>query len=94
MTKPIIMLDQSKTGLTADQQAVIDVLTEALDVAMGGNIDSIGIVVCMKGGYAHEVAGSRAGDLALGTLDLLLTIREATKGASERKSKIIRPGRA
>ena len=94
----IIHLDQTpQSSLTDDQQAVVDVLTEALDVAMSGNIDSIGIVLCMRGGYAHDVAGSRAGDLALGTLDLLLTIREATKSGGAKRdkaSRIIKPGRA
>lgn len=87
----VIYIDQSPK-LTDDQQAVIDALTEALDEAMAGNIDAVGIVVCMKGGYASAMAGKRAGDLMLGAFDLQCKIREATAGRGD-SSRIIRPGR-
>ena len=101
--KPAIFLDQSRPVLTDDQQRCVHVLKEALEQAEAGNIDTIGVVACMKGGYASAMGGSRAGDLALGALDLQQKILEATRGANMRKaqadirraqSNIIRPGRA
>ncbi len=61
MNKPIMF-----TPLTDNQKACVDLLSEALDEAKRGMIETIGIVACMKTGYATVMAGSRAGDLNMG----------------------------
>ena len=100
---PTTITDIYSPSLTEDQRQCVHVLKEALEQAEAGNIDTIGVVACMKGGYASVMGGSRAGDLALGALDLQQQILDATRGAKMRKaaaeirraqSNIIRPGRA
>jgi hypothetical protein len=80
------------TGLTEDQQACVDLLEQALDEARAGKIGTIGIVVCMDGGYASVMAGRKAGDLHLGCADLMDRIKEATRGkrSAAPASKIIK----
>lgn len=92
MTKPVILLDQSRPVLTEAQQECIHVLKEALEQAEEGNIDAVGVIACMRGGYASAMAGTRAGDLMLGAFDLQCKIREATAGRGH-GAQILRPGR-
>lgn len=82
--KPILL---SPTPLTDEQLAIIDLLNEALEQTRAGNITSIGIVACMKGGYASVMAGRQPGDLNLACDDLKWKIREATAGG---RSSIVR----
>ena len=107
MTDNPTIIHVDPPSLTEDQQQCIHVLKEALEQAEAGNIDTIGVIACMKGGYASVMGGSRAGDLALGALDLQQQILDATRGAKmarmqaeiqaasrRARSNIIRPGRA
>lgn len=59
-----------RTKLSESQTACIDLLKEALAEALEGNITSIGVVACMKGGFATVMAGTQAADLHLGCADL------------------------
>lgn len=52
--------------LTPAQQDCVDILEEVLAEARKGNINTIGIVACMKKGYAHTMCGTNASDLNLG----------------------------
>ena len=77
-----------KLGLTEDQKAVVDLLKEALAQALEGSVTSIGIVVCMKTGYATVMAGRQAADLNLGCDELKRKILIAvTEGTEERQSR-------
>jgi len=69
--------------LDEDQIAIVDLLKEALAEALEGNITTIGIVVCMKGGFASVMAGKQAGDLNLGCDDLKQRIRDAVTGSQK-----------
>jgi hypothetical protein len=60
--KIIIPADQ----LTEGQQDCVDKLREALDEAERGNVHTLGMVLCMKKGYAHVVGGTAAAELNLG----------------------------
>lgn len=56
--------------LNEQQQDCLDKLQEVLDEAKRGNVYTVGIVVCMKTGFATTIGGSDAGSLNLG-LDAL-----------------------
>lgn len=81
------------TGLTPDQRATCDLLRETLVMAEQGQIDTIGVVACLKGGFATVIAGRRAGDLMLGAFDLQCKIRDATQGSLQTRqaSRLVRP---
>ena len=81
MTKPILL---SATPLTEAQMACVDLLAEALEQARAGNINSVGIVVCMKGGYASVMAGTQAADLNLGCDSLKKKILNVVDGEDKR----------
>ena len=55
-----------KPKLNEDQVAVIDLLKEALAQALRGDITSVGIIACMKTGYATVMAGPHAAALNFG----------------------------
>jgi hypothetical protein len=67
------------TPLNEAQQACVDLLTEALNEARSGAISSVGIIVCMKSGYATVMAGSAAADLNLGCDSLKRKIIDAVE---------------
>jgi hypothetical protein len=81
--------------LSEDQAAIVDLLKEALAQALEGQIKSIGVIVCMQGGFASAMAGRQASDLNLGCDDLKRKILEAvTEGTQERQSRrsnVLRP---
>ena len=77
--------------LTQDQIAVIDICKETLAQALAGDITSIGIVACMKGGYATVMAGRQAADLNLGCDSLKIKILNAVEMAGEEKVRHIKP---
>lgn len=79
---PILASEQQK-----DQVAVVDLLKEALAQALEGSITSIGIIVCMKNGYAHVVAGRQAADLNLGCDSLKAEILRRTEAEGARRSQ-------
>ena len=83
----IIQPNSFKKPLSEDQIAVVDVLKEALAQALEGHITSVGIVACMKTGYATEVAGRQAADLNLGCDSLKRRILDATEFAGERSQR-------
>ena len=74
--KPILL---GLPSLSESQQACVDLLRETLNEAEAGNIHTIGIVVCMKTGYATVMAGAAAGDLNLGCDSLKNKIRCAVE---------------
>ncbi len=88
MNKPIMF-----TPLTDNQKACVDLLSEALDEAKRGMIETIGIVACMKTGYATVMAGSRAGDLNMGCDSLKRKIINAVEQpqAIRRAKSVLEP---
>ena len=82
MTKQILL---SSMPLTEAQLACVDLLSEALEQARAGQITSIGIIVCMKGGYASVMAGTQAADLNLGCDDLKDKILDATSRSKRKR---------
>ena len=75
------------TPLTQAQQDCVDMLEETLSEARQGSIETIGIIVCFKTGYATAMTGSRASDLNLGCDSLKRKIMAAV----EDRSPLIRP---
>lgn len=57
-------------GLSPSQQDCVGKLREALDEAEAGRVWSLGLVLCMKDGFAKVIGGSNAAELNLG-LDAL-----------------------
>lgn len=64
-------------SLTCEQQACVDLLTDALEEAMKGRISSVAIVVCMDDGIATVMAGKNGGALNIGCDDLKRKIHAA-----------------
>ena len=56
----------AKPKMTQDQLAVIEICKETLAQALEGEITTIGVVACMKNGYATVLAGRQASDLYMG----------------------------
>ena len=61
--KPILL---SPNVLTDQQLDCIDKLAQCLEEAKKGNVFTVGIVVCMKMGFATTIGGTDAGSLNLG----------------------------
>jgi hypothetical protein len=91
MTQTPIILGLPK--LSESQQACVDLLRESLEQAESGNIHTIGIIVCMKTGYATVMAGTQAGDLNLGCDSLKNKILAAIEGGNVKRSSIVRAGK-
>lgn len=70
-----------KPKLTEDQIAVIEICKETLAQALDGSISSIGVVACMKAGYATVVAGRQASDLYMGAGSLQKKILDTVEAA-------------
>lgn len=85
---PIIARPQ----LSEMQVACIDLLKEALAEALEGKVFGVGIALCMDGGWATVMAGTRPGDLNLACDDLKRKILNAvTEGERPKvKSNIMR----
>ena len=64
MSKSIIL--PSSVKLTAAQADCVEKLEEALEAARDGNVNSVGIVLCMRKGYASTIGGTDAAELNLG----------------------------
>ena len=73
-----------------DQVAIVDLLKEALAQALEGKITSVGVIACMKGGYAHVIAGRQAADLNLGCDSLKRKILEMTEKEGARRAAHLR----
>jgi len=65
------------------QQDCLDKLREAVAEAEKGNIYAIGLVACMKTGYATVIGGTRAGDVNLGCDSLKRRILDGVEGAAQ-----------
>ena len=79
--------------LNEDQQACVDLLTEALEEAKAGKVFAMAMIVCMEGGFANVMAGRRAGDLYMGCGDLQNKILAAVtnpRAIAAAKSSILR----
>ncbi len=84
-----------KAPLTDDQMACVNLLKEALAVALEGKVNTVGIVACMGDGYAHVMAGKQASNLNLGCDSLKQAILAEVEGGNVRRraTNIIRPVR-
>ena len=56
----------AKPPLDEMRQACVDVLTDALEEALAGNITSVALVVCMKDGVGTTMAGTNGLALNMG----------------------------
>ena len=87
----------AKPALNEDQIAIVEMLKETLAQALEGNFTTIGIVVCMKEGFASVMSGRDAGSLNLACDDLKFKILKAvTEGTQEKATRrsgpaILRP---
>lgn len=81
----VIMLNAKP--LSEAQQACVDLLVEAVEEARAGKIYSVGIVACMKTGYAVVMAGPHAADLNLGCDSLKKKILDAVEEGN-RKTEV------
>jgi hypothetical protein len=63
MTTPILL---SPNPLNDDQLDCVEKVAEVLELAKAGEIFTVGIVVCMKKGFATTIGGTDAGSLNLG----------------------------
>jgi hypothetical protein len=66
------------------QIACADLLKEALAEALEGRVTSIGIIACMKDGYAAVMAGHQASALNLGCDELKRRILDAISSGNVR----------
>ncbi len=85
MNNSIPIIGNAPAVLTEAQQACVDLLVEALAEAESGSITSIGIVACMKSGYASVMAGTQAADLNMGCDSLKKKILDAVEDDGNRK---------
>lgn len=83
---PIIL---SPTPLNEDQLDCLGKLEECLTEAKKGNIYTVGIVVCMKSGFATTIGGSDAGSLNLGCDALKQRILERVTDEGDKRSPLI-----
>lgn len=60
--------------MSDDQKDCIDKLEQCLEQARLGNVFTIGIIVCMRTGFATTIGGTDAGSLNLGCDALKLRI--------------------
>lgn len=79
--KPSASIIGLKKPLSEDQKAVIEIAKETLAQALEGEISSIGIVACMKTGYATVMAGRQASDLYMGAGSLQKKILDVVENA-------------
>lgn len=76
----------AKLPLTEGQQACVDLLRESLAEAERGNISTIGIIACMKTGYATVMAGTQAADLNMGCDSMKRKILDAVENNKPRSN--------
>jgi hypothetical protein len=83
--------------MSDDQKDCIDKLEQCLEQATLGNVLTIGIIVCMRTGFATTIGGTDAGSLNLGCDALKARILEhvTDEGVKPRPgvSSIIKGGR-
>lgn len=78
--------------LDEQQQDCADKLREVLDEANAGNVYTVGIVVCLRNGFATTIGGTDAGSLNLGLDALKARILErlTDEGLKPKPSRIAR----
>ena len=88
MSSPIVI----ENALTEAQLACLDLLNEAVAEAEKGNVYSVGIIVCMKTGFATTIGGTDAGSLNLGcdAMKARILERVTDEGARRKPSQIVR----
>ena len=66
--------------LTPNQQDCLDKLREAVEQCEAGYVFAIGLILCMRSGYASVIGGTQAAELNLGCDSLKAKIlREVEK---------------
>lgn len=66
--------------LSPVQEDIVDKLRQALEQAEKGNVFALGLVLCLRSGYATVIGGSAAAELNLGCDSLKAKIlREVEK---------------
>lgn len=91
MTAPLIGINGPL--LDDNQQQVVDVLTQALELAKAGEINTVGVLACFKSGYASVMGGTDAGSLNLAADDLKRKILDNVTGSAKTlatKSRLLR----
>ena len=91
MTSPIIF--PPSKSLDPQNQACVDVLTDALEEAVKGRISSVALVVCMDDGIATVMAGKNGLALNIGCDDLKKKIHAAMfedGNVAGKRAKILR----
>ena len=85
-TSPIIKMPGlvGAKKLSEDQLQIVEILKETLAQTLEGNITSIGIVACMKTGYATLMGGRQASDLYMGAASLQKKILDTVEVSSLR----------
>jgi hypothetical protein len=89
--RPIIL---APTPLSDAQLDCIDKLSQCLEEAKKGNVFTVGLVVCMKTGFATTIGGTDAGSLNLGCDALKQRILENVVDEGRIKPSTIVRGRA
>jgi len=79
---PILSSEDQK-----DQVAIVDMIKETLAQALEGKITSVAIIACMRGGYAHVMAGRQAADLNLGCDSVKAEILRRTENEGMRRQR-------
>lgn len=88
MQEPIILPPKPLSDI---QQDCVDKIREVLEQAEAGNVYTIGIVVCMKTGFATTIGGTDASSLNLG-LDAMKQriLQRVTDEGDAHMSRIVR----
>lgn len=76
-----------------NKEDCVQMLREALREAEDGNVYACALVLCMQGGWATNLAGSRPGDLNLGLDDLkgkILNAVTSNANVNTKRSRIMR----
>lgn len=90
------LITQGPQVLEPMQQACVDVLSDALEEAIAGNVTSVAIVACARDGIGTNMAGTNGLALNIGCDKLKREILEAIfvdGNVAKRKSSILRAGR-
>lgn len=88
MTSPIIIPKGYVDPLNDQQQDCLDKLNEVVEQAERGNVYTVGIVVCLKDGFATTIGGTDAASLNLGCDALKARILErVTDGGVKLRAK-------
>lgn len=87
MSASIILPKEMPALLNAAQQDCLDKLEEVLEQCRKGKVYTVGIVVCMKSGFATTIGGTDAGSLNLGLDALKARILERVSDEGDRRKQ-------